>query len=362
MFRIKFSPDIDWVLVCLVLFLCTIGLISIYSASLSYQSENNYFVKQFLWLGIGLGAMIFFTLLDYKLLVRWAWAFYFLLICALIYVLYVGSSTDASVNRWISAPGFNIQPSEFAKLAIVLILARYYHDSRRLGNTKLSSVLFPIFITLVPFLLVLVQPDLGTAIILLIITGTLIFFSGISFKWIIVSIVMFTPAIPAIWFFILKDYQKNRILILLDPQKDPLGTGYHIIQSKIAIGSGKFFGKGFLEGKQAQLNFLPARHTDFIFSVFSEEWGFLGSILVVGSYGFLIFWILKEIGRFSDRRKIVITVGVAIILASQGIINMGMVMGLFPVVGLPLPFMSYGGSSTITILAAIGILLNVRKR
>ena len=169
-------------------------------------------------------------------------------------------------------------------------------------------------------------------------------------------------SIPAIWIYILKDYQKNRILILLDPQRDPLGAGYHIIQSKIAIGSGKFFGKGFLEGKQAQLNFLPARHTDFIFSVFSEEWGFLGSIVVVASYGFLIFWILKEIARFSDRRSIVITVGIAMILASQGIINMGMVMGLFPVVGLPLPFMSYGGSSTITILAAMGILLNIRKK
>ena len=362
MFSIKFSPDIDWVLVGLVLFLCTVGLASIYSASLSYQSDNNYFAKQFLWLGIGFGAMVFFTLLDYKLLVRWAWIFYFLLILTLIYVLYIGNSASVNVNRWISVPGFNIQPSEFAKLAIVLMLARYYHDSRKLGNTKISSVLFPIFITLIPFFLVLIQPDLGTAIILLIIAGTLIFFSGINFKWIIGAIVIFASALPAIWFYVLKDYQKNRILILLDPQKDPLGAGYHIIQSKIAIGSGKFFGKGFLEGKQAQLNFLPARHTDFIFSVFSEEWGFLGSILIVASYGFLIFWILKEISRFSDRRSIVITVGVAMILASQGIINMGMVMGLFPVVGLPLPFMSYGGSSTITILAAIGILLNIRKR
>ena len=362
MFRIKFSPDIDWVLVALVGFLSVIGLFSIYSASISYQFENDYFTKQFLWLGIGFGAMIFFTLLDYRLLVRWVWGFYAVLILALIYVLYSGDSTNTNVARWIVISGLSIQPSEFAKLIIVLMLANYYNDARKLGNPKLSNVLFPVFITLVPFLLVLIQPDLGTATILLIITSTLVFFSGIHFRWIIMGFVGLILSIPAIWIYILKDYQKNRILILLDPQRDPLGAGYHIIQSKIAIGSGKFFGKGFLEGKQAQLNFLPARHTDFIFSVFSEEWGFLGSIVVVASYGFLIFWILKEVTRFSDRRSVVVTVGIAMILASQGIINMGMVMGLFPVVGLPLPFMSYGGSSTITILAAMGILLNIRKK
>ncbi len=362
MFRVKFSPDIDWILIALVLFLCILGLLSIYSVSASYQFENNYFARQFLWISIGFGAMIFFSLLDYRLLVQWVWSFYALLILALIYVHYSGGSTDSNVTRWIVVSGFSIQPSEFAKLIIVLMLANYYNDARKLGSSKLSNVLFPIFITLVPFLLILIQPDLGTAIILLIITSTLVFFSGIHFKWVIMSFVGLILSIPAIWVYILKDYQKNRILILLDPQRDPLGAGYHIIQSKIAIGSGKFFGKGFLEGKQAQLNFLPARHTDFIFSVFSEEWGFLGSIVVVASYGFLIFWILKEVTRFSDRRSVVVTVGIAMILASQGIINMGMVMGLFPVVGLPLPFMSYGGSSTITVLAAMGILLNIRKK
>ena len=282
MFSIKFSPDIDWILIGIVLFLCTVGLISIYSASAAYQSDNNYFAKQFLWLGIGFGAMVFFTLLDYRLLVRWAWSFYFLLLIALIYVLYSSNSSGLNVNRWIVVSGLNIQPSEFAKLAIVLMLARYYHDSRKLGNTKISSVLFPISITSIPFFLVLIQPDLGTAIILLIITGALIFFSGINFKWIIVSIVLLISSIPAFWFYILKDYQKKRILILLDPQTDPLGAGYHIIQSKIAIGSGKFFGKGFLEGKQAQLNFLPARHTDFIFSVFKI-------LIFLGSFIFMVF-------------------------------------------------------------------------
>ena len=362
MIKQKFLENFDYLLVAVVLLLCLIGLSSIYSASAAYQFTNDYFIKQVIWVAIGFTALLFFSFLDYRILVKWSWLFYLFVIFLLIFVYYNGTLTKNGVARWINLGFVYLQPSELSKLALVFLLAYYYNDKKRLVNNKLSNIIAPLFITLIPFILILIQPDLGTATILLIVAATVIFFSGISIKWVIATISLIIFSIPAIWIYVFKQYQKERILILLDPQIDPLGAGYHIIQSKIAIGSGLVFGKGFLQGKQAQLNFLPARHTDFIFAVFSEEWGFLGSVLVVACYAFLIFWLLKEVSRFTKRSSIILTIGIITIIASQGLINLGMVMGLLPVVGLPLPFMSYGGSSIVTSLAAIGVLLNIKKK
>lgn len=341
--------------------ICILGLVSIYSASVAYQFENSFFLKQIIWVLIGFGGMVFFSYLNYHLLIRWSWLLYLIVIFFLIFIL-VNASSGGVVDRWVIIGPISIQPSEFSKLTVVFLLAYYYKDHRKIANSKISNLLPPILIVMLPFVLILIQPDLGTASILLITAVVVIIFSGINYKWIVGSLILLIFSIPALWIYVLKPYQKERILILLDPQRDPLGTGYHIIQSKIAIGSGLFFGKGFLGGKQTQLNFLPARHTDFVFAVFSEEWGFLGSILVVLCFVFLIFLLLKEINTFNSRCGIILAMGIVVIIASQSLINMGMVMGLLPVVGLPLPLMSYGGSSVVTIMISIGILLNIRKK
>ena len=357
----EFFENLDWYLCISIFFILIIGLVSIYSASIGYQFENNFFKKQLIWIAIGLTCMFFFSFLDFRIILKYSQLFYIIVVLMLVYTHYKGfGSKGSDVSRWISIFGLTIQPSEFAKIAVVCVLTNYFQGKKRIGN--LTTPIIPLLILLVPFLLIFTQPDLGTSIVLAIVVAIMIFLAGINWKWIIFTLIFLFLSMPLIWIHILKNYQKERILILFNPQRDPLGTGYHIIQSKIAIGSGTFWGKGLLQGKQAQLNFLPARHTDFIFSVLSEEWGFLGSLIVVLSYCLLIFCILRKINSYQNRATIMLTLGIATIISAQVIINISMVTGLLPVVGLPLPLISYGGSSIITTLSSIGILLNIRKK
>ena len=361
MMKPKLFDDFDWLIVLLTVFLLIVGLISVYSASIGYQFENNFFERQLLWVGIGLIAMLFFSFFNFKFILKYSYFFYIIVILLLIYTYYEGfGSKGSNVNRWISIFSVTIQPSEFAKIAVICVLAEYFKGEKKIGLPGLPII--PIFILIIPFFLIFLQPDLGTSIVLAIVVSFIIFLTGIYWKWIISTTILLLLSIPLIWVYIFKDYQKQRILILLNPQKNPLGAGYHIIQSKIAIGSGSFWGKGFLQGKQAQLNFLPARHTDFIFSVLSEEWGFVGSFVVVMIYLLLIIFILRNINYYKNRSAIILTLGIAGSLSSQVLINISMVTGLLPVVGLPLPLMSYGGSSIITSLASIGLLLNIKKQ
>jgi len=210
--------------------------------------------------------------------------------------------------------------------------------------------------------LIIKQPDLGTALLLLIVFIPIVFLMGIRLKTIFIIGLLSLASLPVVWMFVLKSYQKGRILTFLNPERDPLGSGYHIIQSKIAIGSGGVFGKGFGEGTQGQLNFLPAHHTDFIFAVFSEEWGFVGAMLVLLLFLILTMWSLAEVLKAKNRVSAILITGIVAIIISHVLINIGMTTGLMPVVGVPLPFFSYGGSSMLSMMFGIGLLLNIRMR
>ncbi|PCI27575.1 MAG: rod shape-determining protein RodA [SAR324 cluster bacterium] len=363
MFDRRLLEHFDWVLLFTVTAISIIGFFSIYSASVSYGTVTPYFKKQVLWFYLGLMAMVAMTLVDYRTLGKFSLWVHFGIIVLLVFVLLYGTGGPGSrVNRWIKVGSFFLQPSEFTKFTLVLYLAHYFRDARRIQDLGFKDILWPLAVTILPFVLILKQPDLGTAGILLFVFTPIIFLAGLRYKVILITGLLGLISLPFGWFFLLKTYQKNRILTLINPDLDPLGKGYHIIQSKIAIGSGGLWGKGYMQGTQAHLNFLPARHTDFIFSVFTEEWGFVGAITLVGIYFFLIMWCLRLVGKTRDRSGTILTLGVTSILFSHIAINIGMVIGLLPVVGMPLPFMSYGGSAMISSMIGIGLILNVRMR
>lgn len=363
MFDRRLLEDFDWVLLLTVIVICIIGLISIYSASYSYGTETPYFQKQVLWFLVSLVVMAIVTMVDFRFLERISPLLYILFIILLVYVLFYGTGGPGSkVSRWIKVGPVFFQPSEFAKYVLVLYLAYYFNESRRIGELGLKDIVLPAIATLIPFALILQQPDLGTAVLLLFVFVPIVFLAGFRLKLILFTSILGFISVPFGWIFLLKKYQRTRFETFFNPDLDPLGTGYQIIQSKIAIGSGQFWGKGYLKGTQARLNFLPARHTDFIFSVFTEEWGFFGGALLVGLYLFLILWCLRHVGKTKDRSGTILTLGVTTVLAFQIIINIGMVLGLMPIVGMPLPFMSYGGSALLSQMIGVGLILNVRMR
>ncbi|OGG96634.1 MAG: rod shape-determining protein RodA [Candidatus Lambdaproteobacteria bacterium RIFOXYD12_FULL_49_8] len=363
MFDRRLWPFIDWVLISLVFSVCFVGFFSIYSAAVSYGHETSYFQRQFLWFIMGVLVMAGMTVVDYRLIGQVSFWLHVLVTLLLVLTLIYGTGGPGSrVQRWLKVGPVFLQASEFAKFTLVLYLAHYFRDSRRIGDLGFKELVWPLAVTLVPFVLILRQPDLGTAMVLLVVTTPVIFLAGLRYKVMGVVSGLGLVSTPFAWFYVLKPYQRNRILTLIDPETDPLGKGYHIIQSKIAVGSGGIWGKGYLEGTQAYLNFLPARHTDFIFSVFTEEWGFVGGTGLVTLYIMLILWCLKDIGKTKDRSGTILTLGVTTILLAQITINIGMVIGLLPVVGMPLPFMSYGGSAMLSHMIGIGLILNVRMR
>ncbi len=363
MFDRRLLSNFDWVLCTIVLAICATGVVAIHSATIGSPEMAIFRVRQVYWIGIGITFAFMTTLIDYRLLARWGYVFHIGVILALILVLFFGTGGPGTpVKRWLAIGPIFIQPSEFAKFTLVLVLAHHFRESRRIGNLGFIELLWPTALVVVPFVLILRQPDLGTALLLLIIYIPMIFLAGIR------KLIMFfigclvTFSLPFAWFFVLKPYQKDRILTFLNPEEHHLTTGYHVIQSKIAVGSGRLFGKGFEMGTQGKLNFLPAHHTDFIFSVFSEEWGFLGAVFVLTLFLCLILWSLSNVLKTNDRSSAIMTVGIVSVIASQVLINIGMVLGLMPVVGVPLPFFSYGGSSMLSMMFGIGLLLNIRMR
>jgi rod shape determining protein RodA len=304
--------------------------------------------------------MIIAFLIDYKKLDQWGLAIYIgcilLLVCVLVFGRYVGGS-----RRWLNFGPISIQPSELVKISLIILLAKYYSKFANQKGMNLKELFTPIIFTLIPFLLIVKQPDLGTALLLVLIAGCITLFVKIERKSLLCIFGAGMVAVPMVWFF-LKGYQKQRILTFLNPDRDPLGAGYHIIQSKIAIGSGMLFGKGFLKGTQNALLFLPEQHTDFIFSVLAEEWGFVGSIALILVLLMFVVWGLNIAYRCRDPFGIILSFGITTMIAWQIFINIGMVTGLMPVVGIPLPFISYGGSSVITTMIGVGILMNVSMR
>ncbi len=362
MFDRRLINYFDWGLLGITLFICALGLILLYSAvSVDECSlQKAIFYKQLVWYGLGLVIMFFSFIFSYKHLDKLAPVIYMgsmiLLASVHLFGKHVGGST-----RWLAIGPFTLQPSEPIKIAVIIILARYFAHNVKKTGISFRRLLIPMVLTAIPFFLVATQPDLGTAGTILLIAGSMTIFAKIDRRTFICFVLIAIVAIPVGW-KALEPYQKERVMTLLAPDKDPLGAGYHIRQSKIAVGSGLTFGKGYMQGTQKKLLFLPEQHTDFIFSVLAEEWGFAGSIFLLFLFLMLIAFALNIAHGCRDSFGTILSVGVAAMIFWQVFINMGMVMGLMPVVGMPLPLISYGGSSVFTMFIGIGILMNVSMR
>jgi len=362
MFDRRLLQYFDWGLLGLACLIGGLGLLTLYSAVTAETPvpQKIIFYKQLIWFSTALVAMTISFSINYKLLDRWGQVVYIGCILLLLWVLLFGKYVSGS-RRWLILGPVSVQPSEMAKIAVMIVLARYYSKDANTRGFTLRELFRPAVLILIPFVLILKQPDLGTAGLLLLIAGSITIFVKIERRSLIYLIVSCAAVIPLVWFF-LKEYQKRRILVFLDPDLDPLGAGYHIIQSKIAIGSGMISGKGFLQGTQNALSFLPEEHTDFIFSVLAEEWGFIGSIVIVLLFLLLIFWGLNIAQGCREPFGTILAIGITSMFFWQVIINISMTMGLMPVVGVPLPFVSYGGSSVLTTAIGIGLLMNVSMR
>lgn len=350
--------EIDWILIGLLLVNAIIGILLIYSAS--HYQPGNYYIRQIIWLLVSLAVLFLVLSIDYKVLMGFSPYFYLIFVIVLTALLIFGRMI-AGAKSWIRVAFFGGQPSELAKIAVVLILARIFSEFHRnymsLGFAALSGAA-----VFVPVALVALQPDLGTALTFLPIAFGCLVFAGLNKKTVALCLIAAVLAGFAGWNFFLKDYQKKRIMTLVNPDQDPRGSGYHVLQSKIAIGSGGVAGKGFKKGTQSQLRFLPARHTDFIFSVLGEEFGFLGVFIVFLSYFFFLARMFRSVGKSRDRAGMYIVFMVACMLAFQFLVNVLMIIGLLPIIGIPIPLISYGGSSLLTSFLAVGLVVNVKMR
>jgi len=351
----------DWMLVGIVLLLAFIGILNLYSVTANEEFVGPpLYLKQMLWLAIGLGVMITVAFIEYRYYTDFAYFIYATAVALLILVLGYGIITSGA-QRWVRFGPFTFQPSEFVKISLILALAKFFQKSPPREGYSFRDLLLPFPLLFLPMLLILKQPDLGTAIILLLVFLSVLIFVKVRWSTLMTLGIIGASILPLVWMF-LKDYQKRRIITFLNPDLDPLGAGYHLIQSKIAIGSGGLFGKGFMKGTQSKLGFLPEQHTDFIFSALGEEWGLFGCFIVMGLYLLLIWWGLRIAVEAKDRFGAILSFGVVAMLFWHSFINMAMVLGLMPVVGIPLPLLSYGGSFLLSTLIGIGLLLNVSMR
>lgn len=358
----RFLRKIDFELLIPALCIIIYSLVIISSAThVNNPSEERFWFvqRQGIFAAINIALAIFFMNFDYRGLQQYGNKLYIFNIIMLLAVMLVGHSA-LGAQRWIQIGPISLQPSEFSKLIMIICLASVLEE--RVGQLNTIKDLLPIagYIGL-PFLLVLKQPDLGTSLVFMAIFFGMIFACGIRIRLLIGIIIAGIASMPLLWHF-MKDYQKMRIMVFLDPNVDPLGSGYHIIQSKIAIGSGMLFGKGLFEGTQSQLNFLPENHTDFIFAVVGEELGFVGAVVLLLLY-FIILWRGLQIARdAADTFGRLLAVGITSMLAFHVLVNVGMTTGIMPVTGIPLPLMSYGISSLTTNIMAITILMNIHLR
>lgn len=352
----------DWTIFVVAVALGGVGLVSVLSATWAGTRHpmDPLVVRQLIWIGVGVALMTAAALFDYRVLNAYAYPFYAAALGLLIVVAVAGQSTGGS-RRWINLGLLKLEPSELAKLAVVLVMVHYLREEPPRGGWRAHQMFVPAVLVAVPVALVLKQPDLGTALILIMITATLVFISGLNWRTMAIALLGAMLAAPLAWHY-LKPYQRERMVSFINPQSDPLGAGYHIIQSEIAIGSGGAWGKGIFQGTQARLNFLPEQTTDFIFAVYAEEFGFAGSMLLLGLYAALIArgaWIARHA---RDRFGSLLAVGVSGIIFWQVAINIGMATGMLPVVGITLPLVSYGGSSLIAMMAAAGVLISINMR
>lgn len=357
----KLLKNSDPVLLAAVGIIFIIALLSLYSASHQPSGEiiKNYCLQQAIWFGLVLCLSALFIRFGYERWLDYSYLIFALNIILLILVLLVGSAR-LGAKRWLSLGLFSLQPSELCKISFILALVKYVSDnSYRINELKVIAA--SLLICIVPIFLIIKQPDLGTAIIFLPILFIVLFAAGARIRHLAFILLAGLGSLPILW-HTLKSYQKMRLLVFLNSNADPLGAGYTVTQSKIAIGSGGFFGKGWMSGTQNLLNFLPERHTDFIFSVIGEEWGFVGAVLVLGLFILLIRQLLDIADTTNDNKGRLLIVGIVTLLWFQAFVNIAMTIGLMPVVGLPLPLISYGGSSLATTMVLIGLAISVRLK
>ena len=345
--------SINYPLLGLIITLFFVGLAALYS--ISNGDFNSWPLKhsqRFI-----LGLIIFFLVIffDLRLIFGYAYVIFFLSIISLVIIPFFGIESNGA-TRWINIAGISLQPSEFVKYTLILALAKYFHSINN-ESSFIKTLIIPLIITIVPVLLVITQPDLGTALIILLGGISLFWISGLNYKYFIVGVFSILCSLPVLWQY-LKDYQKDRVLTFFNPERDPLGNGYHIMQSKIALGSGGIFGKGYMEGTQSHLNFLPEMQTDFIFTMLGEEFGFIGTLLLLLIYAALIMISIRLALKSRSLFSKYLSLGVCNVFFIYVFVNIGMVTGLLPVVGVPLPFISYGGSSMLAVMFGFGLLMN----
>jgi len=362
MFDRRLIQNFDWILLILLISIAAISVLNLYSATYAIRNVggSQIFLKQIYWFLIGFGVLLLMTTFDYHVLERFAYPLYVGCIALLILVLLIGDVHSGS-QRWLRFGGISFQPSELSKLALIIVLAKYFSERGERTDYQLRDLWQPFLYIAIPSFLIIKEPDLGTALSLVIVCFSILLFVKIRLKSLLILAITSLSAAPFIWYN-LKEYQQRRILTFLRPDMDPLGAGYHINQSKIAIGSGLLWGKGYLKGTQTRLHFLPEQHTDFAFSVLAEEWGFAGSVALLLLFLFLIFWGINIARNSRDRFGTILALGIVAIVFWQLVINVCMVTGLLPVVGMPLTIFSYGGSSIISTMASMGVLMSISMR
>jgi rod shape determining protein RodA len=360
MFERRLYYHIDWALLIAVVALCALGVVMIFSTTSDpTRGTSHLYVTQLYAIALGLGAMLVTLTLDYRTFSDKSHLLYFALCGLLVYVMFFGTA-QMGARRWIQLGVVNLQPSEFAKVGVALVLAKFFGEQR--GSPGAAELAIAGGLTLIPVALIAKEPDLGTAVTLLPIFLAVAYLAGMRMRVLGIICLCAALAAPVAWKFALKDYQKSRISTFLDPSQDAKGAGYQQIQARITVGSGGLSGKGFQQGTQGQLRFLPVAHNDFIFSVLAEEQGFAGVLVALGLYLFVILRALQAATLAKDRLGSYLVLGVLASFTFQVIYNVTMSAGLAPVKGLTLPLMSYGGSSMIATLAGFGLVLNVRMR
>lgn len=361
MFKLKvfrFTQNIDWILIITVLALVGIGILVIYSSTYADQNPKSLALYQGIFAFCGLLIAIALALVDYRATKSYALFLYLIGLLLLVVVLILGK-TVFGATRWINLGFFQLQPSEIFKLILVIFHAKFLSDN--IGDLTLKKILTVIVFTAIPVILILAEPDLGTALVLVAITLGMLIAAEIRKIYLLAMGLIAILFSPLVW-FLLRDYQKERLITFINPSHDPFGSGYNVLQSIIAIGSGKFSGQGLGAGSQSQLNFLPIKHADFIFAVFAEALGFLGALILLLVLFLLIIRIIRIAKIASDDFGMLIAVGIAVMFLFQILVNVGMNIGIMPVTGIPLPFISYGGTSLMINLAAVGILTSIVLR
>ncbi len=348
--------QINWIFVLFVVLTASVGFAMLYSAA--NGSFTPWASRQMVRFSVGLVVMLCVAVTNIRFWLRYAYAIYALALALLVVVEFAGT-TGMGARRWINLGVVTMQPSEVAKIAVILVLARYFYASRVEDVRRLSYMIFPTLLIAAPAALVLRQPDLGTAILIIAGGVALFFLAGVP-KWIFTTLGLTgLGSIYPLWTHFLHDYQKRRLLTYLNPENDPLGAGYHIMQSKIALGSGGLFGKGFLQGTQSHLNFLPEMQTDFIFTMLAEEFGMVGGLLLLALYLLIIFLGFAIARRSRNQFGRLLAMGITATFFLNVFVNIAMVMGVLPVVGMPLPLISYGGTALVVLLFGFGLLLSV---